>query len=193
MHTTNLNAYDFYQRGREELLKFWAKDDNHISLERAGKLFGRALEFDPAFADAYAGQAEVFLNKNYWKDMFSERYLDSVLILANNALFYDDQLAEAYFAKGAYYDAKNMKNNALIEYDKAIKLNPNDWKTYYGKAMLYVFDDQVAFLDNLKKAALINIMLNEYRTNSISNCYNDIHLKQIKNRMQPGDLISDNL
>ncbi len=156
VHTTNLNAYDFYNRGRDELLKFWAEDDNHMSLERAGKLFGRALEFDPAFADAYAGQAEVFLNKNYWKDMFSENYLDSVLILANNALTYDDQLAEAYFAKGAYYDAKGMKSKALEEYNKTINLNPNDWMAYNAKAMLYELDDQVKYLDNLKKAASIN-------------------------------------
>ena len=156
VHTTNLNAYDFYQRGREELLKFWAEDDNHISLERAGKFFERALEFDPAFADAYAGQAEVFLNKNYWKDIFSERYLDSVLILANRALSFDDQLGEAYFAKGAYYEAKGMKDNALREYDKAIKLNPNDWNAYYSIAMMNVVDDPVAFLENMNKAALIN-------------------------------------
>ena len=69
---------------------------------------------------------------------------------------YDDQLAEAYFAKGAYYDAKGMKNHALEEYDKTIKLNPNDWKAYYGKAMLYGLDDAVKYLDNLQKAALIN-------------------------------------
>jgi TolB-like protein len=156
VHTTNLNAYDFYQRGREELLKFWVEDDNDISLERAGKLFGRALEFDPAFAEAYAGQAEVFVNKNFWKDMFSENYLDSVLILANKALSYDDQLAEAYFAKGAYYDAKGMKDKALAEYDKTIELNPNYWMAYNAKAMLYELDDQVKYLDNLKKAALIN-------------------------------------
>jgi TolB-like protein len=156
VHTTNLNAYDFYQRGREELLKFWIEDDNDISLERAGKLFGRALEFDPAFAEAYAGQAEVMVNKNFWKDMFSENYLDSVLILANKALSYDDQLAEAYFAKGAYYDAKGMKEKALAEYDKTLKLNPNYWMAYNAKAMLYELDDQVKYLDNLKKAALIN-------------------------------------
>lgn len=156
VHTTNLNAYDFYQRGREEMLKFWTEDDNNTALENAGKLFGRALDFDQAFADAYAGQAAVFLNKNYYKDMFSESYLDSVLILANRALSYDDQLAEAYFVKGAYYDAKGMKNKALEEYDKAIKLNPNDWKAYNGKAMLYEIDDQVVYLDNLQKAALIN-------------------------------------
>jgi TolB-like protein len=156
VHTTNLNAYDFYQRGREELLKFWIEDNTDISLERAGKLFGRALEFDPAFAEAYAGQAEVFVNKNFWKDMFSENYLDSVLILANKALSYDDQLAEAYFAKGAYYDAKGMKSKALEEYDKTIKLNPNDWMAYNAKAMLYELDDQVKYLDNLKKAASIN-------------------------------------
>ena len=156
VHTTNLNAYDFYQRGREELLNFWVEDDNNSALNHAGKLFERALEFDPTFANAYAGQAEVFLYKNYWKDMFSESYLDSVLILANRALSYDDQLAEAHFAKGAYYDAKGMKNNALEEYERTIKLNPNDWKAYNGIAASCDQDDQIKFLDNMQKAALIN-------------------------------------
>jgi tetratricopeptide (TPR) repeat protein len=88
--------------------------------------------------------------------MFAVNYLDSVLILANRALYYDDQLAEAYFVKGAYYDAKGEKSDAQVEYDKAIKLNPNDWKAYYGKAVLHEVEDPVIYLDNLLKAVLNN-------------------------------------
>ena len=58
-----------------------------LHLKSAGKLFSKALDFDSTFADAYAAQALVYLNKNFWKDMFSENYLDSVLILANRALY----------------------------------------------------------------------------------------------------------
>jgi tetratricopeptide (TPR) repeat protein len=131
-------------------------NDNFAALENAGKLFRKSLEFDSTFADAYAGQALVFLSMNYWRDMFSVNYLDSVIILANRALYYDDQLAEAYFVKGAYYDAKGEKSDAQAEYDKAIRLNPNDWKAYYGKATLHEIDDPVQYLDNLLKAVLNN-------------------------------------
>ncbi len=156
VHTANLNAYYFYDRGREELQKFFVDNDNNIALNRSGKLLKRALEFDSTFADAYAAQAEVFLNKNYWNDLFSKNYLDSVLILSNRALSYDDHLPEAYFVQGAYYNAKGMKNKALEAYNKTIELNPNFWKAYYGKASLYEFDDQIKYLDNLQKAAQLN-------------------------------------
>ncbi len=156
VHTNSLTAYDFYQRGREEIVKFRINNDNHEALEQAGKLFRKALEFDPEFADAYAGQAEVYLNKNYWKDFFSENYLDSVLILANLALSHDDQLAEAHFVKGAYYEVMGLQTKAIEEYDKTIKLNPNDWLAYYGKARIYDVMDQIKCLDNLQKAASIN-------------------------------------
>ena len=156
VNTTNLNAYDFYQRGSDELLKSLIDTDNYTALEEAGKLFRKSLEFDSTFADAYAGQALVFLSMNYWRDMFSVNYLDSVIILANRALYYDDQLAEAYFVKGAYYDAKGQKSDAQAEYDKAIRLNPNDWKAYYGKAVLHEIDDPAQYLDNLLKAVLNN-------------------------------------
>lgn len=156
VNTTNLNAYDLYQRGSDELLKSLIYTDNYAALENAGKLFRKALEYDSTYADAYAGQALVYLSLNYWRDMFAVNYLDSVIILANHALYYDDQLAEAYFVKGAYYDAKGEKSDAQAEYDKAIRLNPNDWKAYYGKAVLNEIEDPVQYLDNLQKAVLNN-------------------------------------
>jgi TolB-like protein/tetratricopeptide (TPR) repeat protein len=156
VHTTNLTAYDFYQRGREELLKYRIDNDNMTALDAAGKLFRKSLEFDPSFADAYAGQAQVYWYKNFWSELLSENYLDSVLILANLALSYDDQLAEAYYAKGAYFTFKGLKNRAIEEFDKAIELNPNDWLAYYGKAKIYDVEDPIKCLDNLQNAASIN-------------------------------------
>ncbi len=156
VNTSNLKAYDLYQRGSDELLKSLIDSDNFTALENAGKLFRKALEIDSTFADAYAGQALVYLSMNFWRDMFSVNYLDSVIILADRALYYDNQLAEAYFVKGSYYDAKGAKINAQAEYDKAIKINPNDWKAYYGKAVLHEIEDPVIYLDNLYKAVLNN-------------------------------------
>ncbi len=79
--------------------------------------------------------------------------MDSVLILADIALSYDDQLAEAYSMRGRYYYRTGLFEKAEKEYDKAIKFNPNDWMAYRGKGLLYFNDDLVKWIDNLQKAA----------------------------------------
>ena len=154
--TSNLTAYDFYQRGREELTRFAIDTDNMKALGQAEQLFRKSLEFDPLFADAIAGQALVYWNKHYWDEYLSENYLDSVLILSNIALSIDDRLSEAYFAKGVYFDAKGLKEKALGEFDKALEYNPNYWRAYMGKAFLYENYDPVASIENLQKVASIN-------------------------------------
>lgn len=156
--TSNLTAWDFYQRGRDELPEFWIEVDDYSASERAGKYYRKALKFDPAFANAYSGLAEVYF-ANY-KFSYSEHerqnYLDSVLILADRALSYNDQLSEAHFVKGNFYAATGSSVNAAKEFNKALEVNPNDWMAYYGKAILNEFEDHLTFLDNLYKALQIN-------------------------------------
>jgi len=154
--TSNLTAYDFYQRGREELTNYIINSDNRKALEQAEKLFRKSLEFDPGFADAIAGQALVYWQKHYWDEYLSENFMDSVLILSNIALSYDDKLSEAYFAKGEYFDAKGLNEKALAEFDKALEFNPNYWRAYIGKAFLYDKDDHIKCIQNLLKAVSIN-------------------------------------
>lgn len=154
--TSNLTAYDFYQRGREELTNYVINTDNRKALEQAEKLFRKSLEFDPGFADAIAGQALVYWQKHFWDEYLSENFMDSVLILSNIALSYDDKLSEAYFAKGEYFDSKGLKEKALAEFDKALEYNPNYWRAYIGRAFLYDNDNQVKSIQNLQKAASIN-------------------------------------
>lgn len=58
--------------------------------------------------------------------MLSESFLDSVLILSDFALSHDNKLSEAYAIRGDYYREMENKEQALEDYDKAIKYNPND-------------------------------------------------------------------
>jgi TolB-like protein len=154
--TTNLTAYDFYQRGRDEHSKYLFENEKGV-LEVVENLYYKALEYDSTFAQAYAGLALVYYNKHYWGTFLSENFLDSVLILADIALSYDDQLAEAYTVRGDYYTAKGRTEQAIKEYDKAIKFNPNDWMAYRGKGYLYtVKNDIVKKIDNYQKAASVN-------------------------------------
>jgi len=140
--TQNLTAYDFYQRGREEhwfeyIYRF--NNKSLMSLKKTENLYRKALENDSAFALAYAGLARVYWNRYHDKieTYFNENYLDSVLILCNIALSYDDRLADAYILKGKYYRDNHKPEKSLREYDKAISLNPNDWLAYWEKGSLY--------------------------------------------------------
>ena len=154
--TANLTAYDFYQRGRQENVKYWLDNNNREALERAEDLYQKAIEYDFAFAQAYTGLAWVYLEKHYYETFFTEDFLDSMLILADIALSLDDQLAEAYEVRGDYYRLNYKKGQAINEYDKAIKFNPNDWWAYFGKGLLFYSDDLVKTIDNLHKVALLH-------------------------------------
>jgi tetratricopeptide (TPR) repeat protein len=128
--TTNLYAYNFYQRGKDRFDNY----NNPLPVENARRLFQKALDLDSTFALAYSGLAGVYLYRNYWKTFLSENFLDSVLILTNKALAYDDQCAEAYYFRARRYYEIGKMQECLKEMDKAIKLNPYYWKLYIHRS-----------------------------------------------------------
>jgi len=147
--TTDFNAYDYYLRGKEVLSKSFRGDyDDSLPLERAKYFFHKALEFDTTYARAYSGLA--LANAVQW-------YNDSVLFYANKALSFDDQLAEAYVAKGIYYTRSGEAEIAIRALDRATELNPNDWLAYYVKMTIYwITDELVNSYENAYKAAALN-------------------------------------
>jgi TolB-like protein/lipoprotein NlpI len=164
--TTNLTALDFYQRGREEEGRFPYYDMTESSaflgglnpstgqsIERAEKMYKTAVVYDSTFALAYTGLAGIYWRKNYYKEYLSENFLNSVLKLANRALYFDDQLPDAYFIRGMYYGTIGLNKNAYEDFDEALKLNPNYWLAYYGKGFYSEDNDNLEALKNYKKAA----------------------------------------
>ena len=86
--TTNLTAYVFYQKGKEEERKFSLTNlsafsefsigstdnpSNIQAIERAKKMYDTALKYDSTFALAYVGLASVYWNKNYYKEYFFKK------------------------------------------------------------------------------------------------------------------------
>jgi tetratricopeptide (TPR) repeat protein len=116
------------------------------------------LKCDSSFAQAYTGLAGVYWVKHLFidKEYLSENFGDSVLILTHIALSFDKQLSEAYTLRGKYYSEIGKPEQAIEEFDKAIKLNPNDWMAYDGKAGFYYGTDIVNGINYLQKAASIN-------------------------------------
>ncbi len=154
--TVNLTAYDFYQRGRDEFTKYETDNGNRVALGKARNLYHKALLHDSTFAQAYIGLARIYRIKQYWDTYFARNFMDSVLILADIALTYDDKLADAYTLRGDCYREIGNTEQAVREYDKAIRYNPNDWMAYMGKGRLAHNDDLVNAIDHLQKAASLN-------------------------------------
>jgi len=167
--TSSLTAYDFYQRGREEHEQYWLDPTNRDAIERAEELYNKALEYDPEFALAYTGLARVYWNRHYYETYLADNFLDSVLILADIALSIDDQLSDAYTVKGSYYRANNMIDLAVLQFDKAIHYNPNDWMAYFGKGGLYYNED-----DYLNTIATYYKAASLYRGPFLPNIYENL-------------------
>ncbi len=154
--TTNLTAFDFYQRGQEELNNYWSGDRDQENLDKAEYFYNKAISYDSSYAEAYAGLASVFIAKRSWSDYFSETYLDSALVLANEALSYDRTLSEAYLIRGLYFFSRGDSKSAERAFDTGIAYNPNDWQLYYEKATVFERISSVEVLKNAYKAASLH-------------------------------------
>jgi TolB-like protein/Tfp pilus assembly protein PilF len=154
--TTDLRAYDFYLRGFNELWRLGQHSVDRESIEKAEILFNQALQYDSSFALAYVGLGHVYWKKSYLPENDSLSLMDSVLVLANIALSYDDKLAEAYYLRGVYfYFEKGDVKKTEEEWDKAIKVNPNQWHVYAGYIWL-PSSDLITQIENSIKAASLN-------------------------------------
>jgi TolB-like protein/Tfp pilus assembly protein PilF len=151
--TSNLTAYDLYLKAND-YQKDYQKTHNLSSYQTAVNLYKAALETDSAFAKAYSGLASAYYDRYYWLDYFKENFMDSCLILANKALSLDDKLDEAYFIKGLYYQQIGHIKEALDNYDKALKINPNYYTAYLfkGSILVLVIHDFVKGLECGQKA-----------------------------------------
>jgi len=157
--TTSLSAYDFYLRGREEQIKFSIDNTNLAFLKNAEFYYRQALKYDSCYSRAYSGLALV--KRSNPLSFFNASQLDSILILADKALAYDNKIAEAHYAKATYFIMKGNLGFAEKEFDKALSFNPNYWEVYSDKAQyIFLWDnrklDFVKALESYHKAAKIN-------------------------------------
>ena len=153
--TTNLTAYELYHKGQEEFYTYYMDKDKMEALLNAKAFYRSALESDPAFAKAYTGLAQVFWYQLgfRWEGKRPENGLDSVRILAEMGLNYDDQLVDGYILMGDYYSRSGKRALAIEEYDKALKLNPNHWTAYHQLGTFYLGYDFVKSIQYYYKAA----------------------------------------
>jgi TolB-like protein/Tfp pilus assembly protein PilF len=123
--TANVQAYDYYLRGRQFFHQF-----RRTGIQFARRMFERAIEVDPDYALAYTGVADScsFLYM-YWDG--SKSNLDSADTASRKALELDPELAEAHASRGFAVSLSKRYPEARKEFETAIRLNPKLYEAHY--------------------------------------------------------------
>lgn len=129
--TDNLEAYDAYLLGQQRMAR--RRSD---SLEEAGRYYQRAVDLDPGFAQAYAQMAVTYLLLAEYGTVREEEARTLAEPLIQRALEIDDQLGEAYAARGLLEWNRPNIEAAENAYRRAIELNPNHALAYMWYALL---------------------------------------------------------
>jgi len=128
-HTDRLEAYDYYLRGVES---FWrlTKEAN----TQARQLYEKAIALDPQCAEAYAR-----LGSTYWLEWVvrwsaDPQTLERAWALAQQAVALDDAQPGAHSVLSSVYYLKQQYDQAIVEGERAIALDPNNADSYAEQA-----------------------------------------------------------
>jgi TolB-like protein/Tfp pilus assembly protein PilF len=125
-----LHAWDLFHLGMKRFYKSTSEDN----LE-AQRLFRRAIEMDPSFAQAYASLSyAIVLAMIYFDADEKENRLDEAIDIARKAVELDERDAFAHFACGRALLARKQYRESLAELESALALNPNLAVVYCGLA-----------------------------------------------------------
>ena len=151
--TDNLEAYLRWLKTRD-LFHRLSKDDNVL----ARKLAEEAIALDPDYAAAYAtlGWTHVLDARIGWSDSLKQSLVRAEE-LAKKALSLDDTLPNARRLQGFIYLMKRQYDEAIVEQERTVTLNPNwaDAHAFLGMALVFACRPEEA-IESLKKAIRLN-------------------------------------
>ena len=130
--TGNVQAYDYYLRGRT-----FFHQHRRTSMEHARQMFTRAIEVDPNYARAYAGIADCCSILFMYFDA-RESNLKQADKASQKALDLDPDLAEAHSARGLSYSLSKRYDLAREEFETAMRLDPKLYEAPYFYARAYL-------------------------------------------------------
>ncbi len=123
--TTNVQAYDYYLRGRTFFHRRGRKNAAF-----ALQMFQRAIEIDPEYALAYAGLADCSSFTFMYSDA-SKTIQDKAVTASLKAVELNPELAEAHASRGLALSLDEPSDEGQREYETAIRLDPNLFEAYY--------------------------------------------------------------
>jgi adenylate cyclase len=122
--TANVEAYEFYLRGRK-LYHKWTRQ----SVEFGRQMFERAVNIDPNFAAAWAGLANAYVDLFRWGRKPED--LEEAQRASEHALKLNPNSAEAHVSVGQALAIQRRFSEAANAFDRAIKEDPTLYEAYY--------------------------------------------------------------
>jgi TolB-like protein/DNA-binding winged helix-turn-helix (wHTH) protein/Tfp pilus assembly protein PilF len=117
----NPDAYNAFLLG-----DYHSSKRNPAAMDKGIQYFQEAIRIDPSYAQAYAGLANAYIERDIWGGLGVGKSADQVRAATLKALELDGELAEAHALLGQIhfqYDWDWQSTEA--EYKRAIQLNPN--------------------------------------------------------------------
>jgi len=133
-YTENLEAYNFYMRGRH----LWSKR-TELDIRKAIEYFEKAIELDSNYALAYSGLADAwtaFANPSMPGAIIRSETYAKAREAAETAIGIDKNLAEAHASLGIIHYVESNLAEAEKEFLRAIELNPGYFWAHYWYSML---------------------------------------------------------
>ncbi|MGE0827008.1 MAG: adenylate/guanylate cyclase domain-containing protein [Candidatus Binatia bacterium] len=141
--TSNLEAYDYYLRGREAGGRAFLESRKEVG-EQARLMYQKAIELDESYAAAYARLAWVYyLNFFFRWAQDPAQSLERASELAQRAVALDHTLPLAHQTLGLVYVFQRQHEQAIREIEQAIALNPSDALSYGTLEVALVFAGQL--------------------------------------------------
>jgi adenylate cyclase len=118
--TKNLEAYDYFLRGFEYFLGLTPE-----GLAKGRKMFEKAVELDPGYANAYGAMALSYLVGYIWQFDRDPGELDRAAQLVDKAIALDDSSSDAYAVRGWIEAVRGQHDRAIADGKRAVSLDPN--------------------------------------------------------------------
>jgi eukaryotic-like serine/threonine-protein kinase len=160
-YTEDPEAYQLYLKGRFH----WNKR-NGESLEKSVEYFNQALARDPSYALSYAGLADSWFSRGWYRYVVPKEAYERAKAAATRALELDTGLAEAHTILAAIKTTYDWDwAGAESEFNQAIQLNPN-YATAHQRYSLFLpitgrFSEAVAEAQKARDLDPLSLPANE--------------------------------
>jgi serine/threonine protein kinase/Flp pilus assembly protein TadD len=130
--TADVQAYDYYLRGRQFFHQFRRKGF-HFALD----MFARAIAIDPGYSRAWAGRADCY-SFLYLQWEATKENLEQAEACSKRALELGPDLAETHVARGFALSLQKRHADAFAEFEAALHIAPTMYEPryMYGRACL---------------------------------------------------------
>jgi tetratricopeptide (TPR) repeat protein len=168
VETNNPEAYDCVLRGREQYRLFTKEGDT-----AARRLYARAIELDPSYAEAYAGLAETYLHDWF---LGAPEGLDRAFELAQRARSLDPHLPLVYEALSSVQLFKRQHDEAVAAATRWLEVEPGNADAYANLAGILHFAGEPERVGGLiEKAKRLNPFHPFYYTLYVGQAYFTMH------------------